>query len=94
MELVPIEKKIKFRNKYWHLKLYGNGYIQVFPYEEDGTISENFAYADWDCSIVGGTLIDKCKNAIAKSDKMCFPFSEYKAVAKWDGDMDKELDID
>lgn len=91
MELVPIEKKVKFRNKYWHLKLYGNGYIQVFPYNDDGSISENFAYADH--NIYGDTMLDKCKNAIAKADNMLFPYSEYKDVAEWDGDMDKELNI-
>lgn len=86
MELIPIEKKVKFRNKYWHLKLYGSGYIQVFPYNDDGSISESFAYAT--DSNYGETMLDKCRNAITKADNMLFPYSEYKEVAEWDGDMD------
>jgi hypothetical protein len=93
MELVPIEKKIKFRNKYWHLKLYGNGYIQVFSYNEEETIDEKIVYADWDYNIQGKTLLEKCKNAITKVEHMNSPFTEYKEVALWDGDMDKEMSI-
>lgn len=87
MELIPIEKKVKFRNKYWNLKLYGSGHIQVLPYNDDGSISKNISYAS--DSTYGDTMLDRCKNAITKADNMLFPYSEYKEVVEWDGDMDK-----
>lgn len=86
MELVPIEKKVKFRDKFWHLRAYGSGYIQVFPYNEDGTISEDFAFAGQN---MYGTFLEQCQDAIRRADNMLYPYSEYKELVAWDGDMDK-----
>lgn len=87
MELIPIIKKVKFRDNYWNLKAYGSGYIEVRPYKEDGTISEDFAFAGYDT--YGETFLDKCKNAVTRADNMLYPYSEYREVINWDGDMDK-----
>lgn len=94
MELVNLEKKIRFNNKDWFVKLKQNTslpVVQVFLYDDNRTVSDEPYYEDW---AEGDTIIDQYKNAVLKANKIYFKCHEYEDLQKWDGNMDnKELNI-
>lgn len=84
-----LEKKIKFNNKNWLIKI-NNNEFEVFLYDDDGEIDKNYIFRGWES---GKTLIDQCRNIILKANNSIFPIDELDDFQKWDGNMDKELNI-
>lgn len=84
-----LEKKIKFNNKDWLLQLYGNEF-KVFLLNQNDEINNDFIFQGWES---GKTLIDQCRNIIFKANELYFPIDELDDFQKWNGNMDKELNI-
>jgi len=84
-----LEKKIRFNNKNWLIKINGNEF-EVFLYDDNGEIDRNYLFRGWES---GKTLIDQCRNIMLKANKCLFPIDELDDFQKWDGNMDEELNI-
>jgi hypothetical protein len=83
-----LEKKIRFNNKNWLVKVDNTPFFKVFLCDEEGNISSNPFLEDWRN---GETVIDVCKNAVLQANQIYLKHNEYEDFMKWDGDMDKEL---
>lgn len=87
---MELGKKIRFNNKDWFVKLKQNTslpYVQVFLYDENGSIGNDPYYEDWG---EGNTIIQMYKNAILIANKIYIKCHEYEDFQKWDGNMDKD----
>jgi hypothetical protein len=84
-----LEKKIRFNNKDWLVQLYGNEF-KVFLLDENGEINKDVDFQGWES---GKTLIDQVRNIILKANELFFPIDELDDFQRWDGNMDKELNI-
>jgi hypothetical protein len=84
---VMLEKKIRFNNKDWLIKIDDN-YFEVFIYNNDGEISRNNIFRGCAC---GETLIDKWKYMVKHANDILFSIDDIEEFNKWDGNMDKEL---
>lgn len=90
MESKIIEKRIKFNNKEWLAKFKQDSpYIKVFLYDENNN-NKTFINDFW---VEGDTIIDVFKNAVLQANKINIKCHEYEDFIKWDGNMDKELNI-
>ena len=81
-----LEKKIRFNNKDWHVKLNNEYYqVQVFLYDENGNILPELIYG---ASLVEGTLMENFKYAVLRANNISFKPNEYEDFTNWDGNMD------
>jgi hypothetical protein len=90
---MELGKKIRFNNKNWFVKLKQNTslpFVQVFLYDENSSISNEPYFEDW---AEGDTIMDSYKNAVLKANKVFLKCYEYEDLQKWDGNMDKELNV-
>lgn len=93
MESRIIEKKIKFEDREWLVKVNNKGLnyneLDVF------VLNENNEWVspcrDNKYVLSNMSLMKMCKKAILESSSIRYSVDEYEELMKWDGNMDKEL---
>jgi hypothetical protein len=87
-----IEKKIKFNDKDWLVKVNKKGVdhneIEVLKHDD---IHIWLPFDNNKFILSNMSLIKMCKLAVLQSNEILYSVNEYEELMKWDGDMDKEL---
>lgn len=96
MDVKIIEKIVKFNDKEWLIKIKKNAYnineIEVLK-QDDINIHKWLPFDNNKFVLSNMTLMEMCKQVILESNSILYPVNEYEELMKWDGDMDKELNI-